>query len=193
MVDDIYDIDDIELLQSISYAAINPYLWLDTVPPSGGNNVTVMQEQIIEYSFLVYQYLLGRRFGRYGDCETLNIFVLSEAALIDVADWVLGQANFPYYCEETEVNFVGDNVIILSNTLPGDPDDLYPQFSSGDTMTHEVGHWLGLYHTFTGGCSEFGDEMVDTPREKDASIGCPLTKDTCPYSPGLDPIHNIME
>lgn len=67
-------------------------------------------------------------------------------------------------------------------------------FSDPLVPVHEVGHWLGLLHTFQFGCGQLrhGDLIRDTPTQKQAVFTCAADTDTCPDDPGLDPVDNIM-
>lgn len=66
--------------------------------------------------------------------------------------------------------------------------------SRGRTLTHEVGHYLGLDHPFRGGCFQ-GDNCADTPPALEANFGCDLTSNSCSVdSPDLnDQIENYMD
>ena len=94
---------------------------------------------------------------------------------------------------EIPTEYATDGCNILLSSMPGGGMQTYDQ---GKTAVHEVGHWFGLLHTFQDKSCETassGDFIADTPQEMTATDGCPVGKDSCPGSEGMDPIGNFMD
>jgi Pregnancy-associated plasma protein-A len=133
---------------------------------------------------------------RRGDCSTLNIYTTASFK------GVFGWGTKAFRCErggtgcyaQCETDTIDDGVVIRYDLVTGGSVEAY---NEGDVLVHEVGHWLGLYHTFQGGCSLPGDFIQDTPAESGPAYTCAKERDSCKDKkdnpPGLDPIHNYMD
>jgi len=117
-----------------------------------------------------------------GDENKLHVWV------VDFNTNILGYAQFPW---DLASHPTTDGVVIDKNTFK--QGELYTNYNLGKTLTHEVGHWLGLYHTFqqsffnqqgiidtdndgtieTGENS--GDLVIDTPGQLVPTYGNPYT------------------
>jgi hypothetical protein len=114
-----------------------------------------------------------------GGFDDLNVYVAG------LSGGLLGYATFP-----SDTTLTDDGVVLLNESLPG---GLAEPYNEGDTAPHEVGHWLGLFHTFENGCNYPGDYVSDTPYQDDGEniFSCEESLNTCPQ-PGRDPVHNFM-
>ncbi|KAJ6788172.1 hypothetical protein PWT90_10197 [Aphanocladium album] len=127
-----------------------------------------------------------------GNYKSLNLYYIT-----DIGYGRTGYCLYPIDAPPGSYNFYQDGCIMSAWTTPGgrSPQGV-TRYSTGKITTHEVGHWLNLIHTFgyynSGGCSNGGDLVDDTPAEDTPAYGCQEGRDTC-SSPGLDPIHNYMD
>ncbi len=110
---------------------------------------------------------------------TLN-FYMNNAA---------GNLGYAYLPQSFPENSTRHGVWVLWSSMPNGSSVPYDE---GDTGTHEIGHFAGLSHTFSGGCGGSGDGVPDTAPEASPAFGCPVGRDTCPGD-GPDPITNFMD
>ncbi|WP_181256190.1 T9SS type A sorting domain-containing protein [Aurantibacter aestuarii] len=87
-----------------------------------------------------------------------------------------------------------DGVVCLFSSI-GSTAMPYPggaPYNQGRTLTHEIGHWIGLRHIWgDGGCGA-DDFCADTPNAGGSNFGCP-TVDSCTTDADRDMVENYMD
>ncbi|KAJ7598785.1 hypothetical protein C8J56DRAFT_173843 [Mycena floridula] len=128
-----------------------------------------------------------KRALRKGNAMTLNVYTVGFKS-VSIAG-LLGYSTFPSsYAKKPHE----DGIVLHCESLPGGSLQAY---NLGRTLSHEAGHFFGLYHTSTGGCvdgTSGGDYVSDTPAEESPATGCSIGRDTCSSS-GLDPVTSFMD
>lgn len=151
-------------LRKGKYSALNIYFQTDLQPSASDNSIA----------------------GRAQSSGASNTGLPSLLGFCTLPDPTINATSSP-------ADYIKDGCNILAGSMPGGP---LSHYNLGGTVVHEVGHWNGLLHVFQGGScstSNTGDYIADTPIQSEPTEGCPLMKDSCPYSPGLDSIHNFMD
>lgn len=128
-----------------------------------------------------------KSYAYWESSKYLNIWVVESINSSAVqGGTILGYSAFPW---DAATNSANDGIVV----------DRHYIGKTQRTLTHETGHYLGLYHTFQDGCSTDqklqGDHVDDTPPVAAASFGYNTTANTChtDVPDQLDMIENYMD
>ncbi|MBK8659490.1 MAG: fibronectin type III domain-containing protein [Bacteroidetes bacterium] len=113
----------------------------------------------------------------------LNLWVCN------ISGGILGYAQFPGGAAATDG-------VVINYTAFGTTGTAAAPFNKGRTATHEVGHWLNLYHIWGDdgtGCTGT-DNVSDTPNQADENYGCPaFPTSSCSNGANGDMFMNYMD
>lgn len=154
--------------------------------PSGGATNGIVRKQTTVTSFSTNDNVKRSANGgsdAWPSNSYLNLWVCN------LGGGVLGYAQFPGGAAATDG-------VVVTYTGFGTTGTATAPFNKGRTATHEVGHWLNLYHIWGDdgtGCT--GSDLVsDTPNQADENYGCPAFPTvSCSNGPNGDMYMNYMD
>ena len=166
--------------------------FLATKDPDGNPTTGITRTQTSKVSFNVESNEV--KFGATGGKDAwpsdryLNMWVCHQIKN-RIGLRILGYAQFPGGPAET------DGVVIVDTSF-GTTGTARPPYDGGRTATHEIGHWLNLYHIWgDDGTGCFGsDEVDDTPNQASENFGVPTYPHiSCNNRPHGDMFMNYMD
>ncbi|HYF03959.1 MAG TPA: M43 family zinc metalloprotease [Patescibacteria group bacterium] len=119
------------------------------------------------------QDLTLKALSRWDPLKYINIWIVKEVVSTSAGTGVSGYAYYP-----SSHGRPSDGIVIESKYF-GTSDD------NSKVIIHEAGHYLGLYHTFEGGCGnnnclQDGDKVCDTPPDASTALyQCSVPVNTC--------------
>ncbi len=157
---------------------------LANLSPDGNctNGIVRIQSPLTDHQS--YQRSLLKELSFWDNARYLNIYVVK-----DINGNVGGYSSFPGGPPDEDGVVVRHNLFGTMGTASG----------LGRTSTHELGHWMGLYHTFNNGCGNDlctdGDYVCDTPPVREPNRSCPINANSCTNDqPDMnDQVRNYMD
>ena len=154
---------------------------LATLDPQGAATTGITRKQTTVTSFvdndsIKYDSLGGK--SAWATDRYMNLWVC------ELRGSLLGFAQFP------ATGSAATDGVVIDYLYFGNQGTATPPFNLGRTGTHEVGHWLNLYHIWGDGDCNWDDEVTDTPLSDMDHMGCDLMDQSCGT---LDMVQNYMD
>lgn len=139
---------------------------LASVDPNGAATTGIIRKQTSVTSFTTDDKV---KYSAQGGSDAWNSTKYLNLWVCNLGGGLLGYAQFP------GSGAAATDGVVIGYTCFGTTGTAAAPFNKGRTATHEVGHWLNLYHIWgdDGTACTGTDNCSDTPNQAGPNYGCP--------------------